>query len=211
MNSMEFNKIFAALLVAGIVASLSGFVAKKLTTVHELEKRAYTIEGVAEEGGAGPAAVAMPEPILAMIAAADVERGKQVSKACAACHNFDKGGGNGVGPNLWGLVNRAKGSHGGFEYSAGMKAKGGNWSLSELNHFLWKPKAFVTDTKMNFIGVKKPEDRAALLAYLRTLSDSPAALPSQGDIDKEMAELGPKEEAAPGGAEIPAAEAAPAH
>jgi cytochrome c len=92
-----------------------------------------------------------------------------------------------------------------------LKAKGGSWTLSDLNHFLWKPKAFVEGTKMNFIGVKKPEDRAALIAYLRTLSDSPAPLPGAADIEKEKAELAPpapKEEAAPAQADEKAAEPA---
>lgn len=210
MNNMEFNKIFAAILVAGIIAALSGFIASKLVHPHEYTEFAYSIEA-AEESTGGGAAVAMPEPILAMIGAADVERGKQVAKACAACHNFEPGGPNGTGPNLAGVVNQPKAHHAGFNYSDAMKAKGGNWTYSELNHFLWKPKAYVKGTAMNFIGVKKPEDRAALIAYLRSISGNPA-LPSQGDIDAEMAELGPKEAAveAPAEGAAPAEAAAPA-
>lgn len=196
MNNMEFNKFFAAILVAGIVASLSGFIASQLVHSEAPENFAYAIEAAeAPEGGA--AAVAMPEPILAMIGAADVARGEQVAKACAACHNFTPGGPNGTGPNLNGIVGHAKASHAGFSYSEGMKAKGGSWTYSELNHFLWKPKAYVKGTAMNFIGIKKPEDRAALIAYLRSISGNPG-LPSQSDIDAEAAELGPKPvEAAP--------------
>lgn len=191
MNNMEFNKLFAALLVAGIIASLSGFIASQLTHTEAPEQFAYAVEATEESAG-GAAAVAMPEPILAMIATADVARGEQVAKACAACHTFNPGGANGTGPNLAGVVNAPKAHHPGFNYSEGMKAKGGQWTYSELNHFLWKPKAYVKGTAMNFIGVKKPEDRAALIAYLRSISGNPAA-PSQSDIDAEMAELGPKE------------------
>lgn len=194
MNNMEFNKLFAAVLVAGIIAALSGFIANKLVHPHEYTEFAYAIEATEESAG-GAAAVAMPEPILAMIGTADIERGKQVAKACATCHNFEAGGANGTGPGLAGVVNQPKAHHAGFNYSEGMKAKGGTWTYAELNHFLWKPKAFVKGTAMNFPGVKKPDDRAALIAYLRSISGNPA-LPSQGDIDAEMAELGPKEEAA---------------
>lgn len=211
MNNMEFNKLFAALLVAGIIASLSGFIASQLLHTETPEQFAYAIEATEDTAG-GAAAVAMPEPVLAMIAAADVARGEQVAKACAACHNFAPGGPNGTGPNLAGVVGAQKGHHAGFNYSEALKAKGGNWTYSELNHFLWKPKAYIKGTAMNFIGVKKPEDRAALIAYLRSISGNPA-LPSQGDIDAEMAELGPKTAPADTPAEAPAdapAETAPA-
>lgn len=195
MNNMEFNKIFAAILVAGIIAAFTGFISTQLVPkAHESTEFAYNIEAAEDGGAGGAAAVAMPEPILAMIGTADIERGKQVAKACASCHNFEQGGPNGTGPNLAGVVNQPKGHHAGFSYSEGMKTKGGNWTYSELNHFLWKPKAYVKGTAMNFIGIKKPEDRAALIAYLRSISGSPA-LPSQADIDAEMAELGPKEAA----------------
>jgi cytochrome c len=191
MNNMEFNKLFAAVLVAGIIAALSGFIASQLVPEpHETTEFSYII-AEAEAGTGGGSAVAMPEPILAMIGTADIERGKQVAKACAACHNFEPGGPNGTGPALAGVVGNAKASHAGFAYSEAMKAKGGNWSYSELNHFLWKPKAYVKGTAMNFIGVKKPEDRAALIAYLRSISGNPG-LPSAADIEAEAAELGPK-------------------
>ncbi len=192
MNNMEFNKLFAALLVAGIVASFSGFVSHKLLHAHPLHENAYKIEGVAEDAAAGGAkAPAGPEPILAMLASADIARGEQVAKVCATCHSFNKGGANAIGPNLWGVINSAKGSHAGFAYSDGMKAKGGEWSYSDLNHFLWKPKAYIEGTKMNFVGLKKPEDRAAVIAWLRTLADSSAAMPDQSQIEAENAELAP--------------------
>lgn len=193
--SLETNKIFAAILVAGITASFSGFVATKLVHPGKLKENAYKIEGVADTGG-GPVVEAKPEPVLAMLAGADAAKGEQIAKVCATCHNFTKSGPNMIGPDLYGVVNRPKGAHEGFAYSDGMKKKGGNWTMSDLNHFLWKPKWFVEGTKMSFIGLKKPEDRAAVIAYLRTLSDSPAPLPSAGDIAKEEAELKPAEPAA---------------
>lgn len=189
MSSLENNKIFAAVLVAGIVAMLSGFVAELLTEPHEIEKDAVTIEGAAEAGGGDSTAVAMPEPILGMIATADVAQGEKLAKACAACHDLSQGGADKVGPDLWGVVGRKKASHGAFAYSDAMKQHGGSWTYLELNHFLWGPRKFIPGTKMTFIGFKKPQDRADVIAYLRTLGG--AALPSPGEIAEEAKELAP--------------------
>lgn len=207
MGGMEFNKIFAAVLVAAITACLAGFAAGKLVHPHKLAEDAYHIEGVESVAG-GTAGPAGPEPVLALIAAADVAKGERLMRACAACHTFNKGGADGTGPHLWNTMTRGVATQN-FAYSAGMKAHGGKWTYAELNHFLWKPKAVVPDTKMNFIGLKKPEDRAAVLAYLRTLNDAPPALPSAAEIAAEEAALGPKEEPQAAGAEdaeMPAAE-----
>ena len=194
MNNMEFNKIFAAVLVAGIIAYLGGFIADHAVHPHKLKEDAVKIEGI--EGGAagGPAKPTGPEPILAMIADADIAQGEKLSRACAACHNFENGGPHGTGPNMWNKVNAAVASKPGFDYSDAMKEHGGTWTYAELNHFLWKPKAYIAGTKMNYLGLKKPEDRAAMIAWLRTLSPSPAALPTLAEIDAEMVELAPETE-----------------
>jgi cytochrome c len=194
MNNSKFNMVFAALLCAGIVAMLSGFVARKIVAPHHLADDAVKVEAAeaAPAGGAGK--VALPEPVLALIASADIERGKAVSKACAACHNFEKGGPNAVGPNLYDVVGRKKQSHEGFAYSGALTEHGGDtWTFAEMNKFLWKPKAYAPGTKMNFIGIKKPEDRAALLAYLRSLDGHP--MPTQAEIDAEAKELAPAADA----------------
>jgi cytochrome c len=190
-SNLESNKIFAAILIAGITAMFGGFLARELVYPHELEMDAVMIEGTAVEGGAS-AGPAMPEPILNLIATADVAKGEKLSKACAACHSFEKGEPAKVGPNLWNVVGGPRGVHP-FAYSEDMKKKGGSWSYNDLNHFIWKPKSFVAGTKMTFVGLKKPEDRAAVIAWLRTKADSPHALPSAGEIAQEAKELAPPE------------------
>ena len=168
---------------------LCGFVAEVMIHPPALETDVVRIEGAPEPGAAaGPAG---PEPILHLIATADIAKGEKLSKACASCHNFQKGEPAKIGPTLWDTVGHKKGGHAGFAYSEGMVAKGGTWTYADLNKFLYKPKAFVNGTKMSFIGLKKPEDRAAIIAWLRTLEDSPPPMPSQGEIDAEAAELAP--------------------
>lgn len=189
MDNMEFNKIFAAILVAGIIASLSGFLSKELIHPHKLKENAYPIEGVEDvAGGSGPKKPQGPEPILALLSGADVAKGQKLSRACAACHSFDKGGVNGLGPNMWDIVGRDKASVAGFAYSDALAGMGGQWTYADMNKMLWKPKKYIPGTKMNYIGLKKPEDRAAMIAWLRTLADNPRPLPSASEI---AAEAGP--------------------
>src|SRR5690606_6894174 len=130
-------------------------------------------------GGGDTAAAATP--IAVLLASADAEKGANAFKKCVACHTGDKGGANKVGPNLFDLVNRPIATHEGFSYSAAMKdfSQGGSvhWDFEHLNHFLEGPKKYVPGTSMGFAGVKKEAERADLIAYLRTLSDSPAELP----------------------------------
>lgn len=200
MDNIEFNKIFAAILVAGIIASLSGFLSKKLVHKEELEEHAYKIEGVEEAGGSGPRIEPKAEPILGLLAAVDIARGEKIAKQCAACHSFDKGGAHGVGPYMYGVVGKQKQSKAGYAYSGVLNANGGDtWTYAELNKFLWKPKKYAPGTKMNFLGIKKPADRAALIAWMNTQSDKPLSLPSEAQIKAELIELAPL----PEGEEIP--------
>lgn len=181
--SLEWNKIFAAILVAGILAQLSGFISNKIFHKEPLAEDAFKVE-VADAGNAAAVATAPkgPEPILALLADADVTRGEKLSKACAACHSFNEGGPNKIGPNLWNVVGAEYAHLDDFAYSDALQSKEGVWDYAALNHFLWKPKDYIPGTKMNYIGMKKPEDRASIIAWLRTLSSSPAALPSAEEI-----------------------------
>ncbi len=123
-------------------------------------------------------AAQIPKSIIDLIASVDASKGAKISKSCAACHTFNKGGKKKIGPNLWNIVGQEKASVDGFSYSKGMKAVGGTWDYDSLDKFLAKPKSFVKGTKMSFVGVKKIEDRAALIAWLREQADTPIDLPA---------------------------------
>ena len=104
------------------------------------------------------------------MAAADIAHGERLSKVCAACHTFDKGGANRVGPNLWGIVGAKHAHIEGFAYSDAMKAKSAEaWTRDALNEFLWNPRKALPGTKMVYAGMRKPEDRAAMVKYLESL------------------------------------------
>ena len=113
-----------------------------------------------------------------MLASADAGKGAKIAKKCASCHSFNKGGKNKVGPNLWNIVNKSKASVDGYKYSKALAGHGGAWDWDALNGFLANPKAYVKGTKMAYAGLKKDGDRAAMLAYLRSLSETPADLPN---------------------------------
>jgi cytochrome c len=110
-----------------------------------------------------------------------VKRGENSAKKCQACHTFNKGGRNLVGPNLWGVIGRPRASEAGFNYSAAMKGKGGNWTIDDLNQFITNPRGFVPGTNMTFAGIPRGTERADLIAYLNSLSDNPAPLPKAAE------------------------------
>lgn len=118
-----------------------------------------------------------PVDLKTLLASATPGAGEKVFKKCAACHTPGKGQGHRVGPNLWEVVGRAKGKTAGFAYSGAMAAAGGEWTYEDLNKFLAKPKDFAPGNKMTFVGLAKAAERAEVIAYLRTLSESPKPLP----------------------------------
>ncbi len=181
MSSLELNKIAAAVLVAGITAMVVGKVGNMLVAPKPLEKNAYVVEGVGQTQTAAAStdtSSAQIEPIAPLLAAATVADGANVAKRCTACHSFEKGGANKVGPNLWDIIGAKHAHMQGYQYSAaltGMAAK--DWTYEEMNQFLANPKAYAPGTKMSFAGIRKPEERAAMIVYLRSLSDAPKPLP----------------------------------
>ncbi len=185
MNAYEFNKVAGAVLTALLVTTVIGFMGNALVHPVKLEKPAYTVPGVEEKQEAAPAnaAPAAVEPVAPLLASASADAGKAVFKQCQTCHNADKGGKNQVGPNLWDVVGRKKASEPGFSYSNAMQAfaqksgDAGVWTYEEINKFIANPKADVPGTKMTFVGLKKAQDRANVIAFLRQQADSPKPLP----------------------------------
>jgi cytochrome c len=189
MSSFELNKVLGAVLIAVLVLVVIGKIGDNLVTTggghvggHGGGHGDATVTAKTSVKKVNPLAVKVDEPatemnIAAALEIADPAKGKRVFGKCKACHTVANGGKNGIGPNLWNIVNRAPGSADGFKYSkalAGMSTK--IWNYENLNAFLLKPRNYAKGTKMTFAGLKKDRDRANVITYLRSLSDSPAPL-----------------------------------
>ena len=178
MNSFELNKILGAILATCLITLALNIGAGAIFAPEKPAKPGYNI--AVKEHGAGEAGGAVKEaeePMEAMLASASVEKGQATAKQCQACHTFEKGGPNRVGPNLYGIVGRQRASEAGFNYSAAMKAKGGTWTFGELYAFLANPRGYIPGTNMTFAGLSRGQQRADVIDYLHTLSDSPMELP----------------------------------
>lgn len=180
--SFEANKIAGAILAAMILAMVSGMIADILVHPTPLEKPVYKVAGVpvAEtSSSSAPAAPAGPQPIAPLMASANIKAGEAKTQICKACHTFDKGQPNRIGPNLYGIVGfPIAEDRNGFDFSSALKkaGKGKTWTLDNLNHWLWNPEKFASGTKMTFTGLPRARDRANVIAYLNSLSAKPKSV-----------------------------------
>ena len=179
MDSFELNKILGAILATCLIVLITSFAAHAIFAPVMPAKPGFEIAVKEESHGGGKEAAAGPaEPIEKLLQTASVEKGASASKKCAACHTFEKGGPSRVGPNLFGILGKARSATPGFNYSAAMKGMAGNWSYDDLNKFLLNPKGFMPGTAMGFAGIQKDSERADVIAYLRSLADAPMPLPT---------------------------------
>lgn len=178
MNALEINKIVGAILVAALALTAIRLLGDAVIHPSMPDEDAYVIAAAPAGGDEGTdSKPAGPEPVAPLLATASLENGETVSKKCVSCHTFEKGGPNKIGPNLWNIVGRDKANVAGFSYSSAMEAAGGDWSYEEINKYLNNPRGYIPGNKMAFIGLKKVEDRAALIAWMRQQSDNPKPLP----------------------------------
>jgi cytochrome c len=183
MDSFEINKILGAMLGTCLfllaVHIASGAIFSPPVPVKPGYEIAVKEEQPAQSGGG--AAPAADVPIANMLASASTQQGEQIAKVCLTCHNMAKAGGNKVGPDLYGVVGRAIASVTGFNYSAALKAKGGTWTFDALNSWLKNPRGDVQGTLMTFAGLPSEKQRADIIAYLNSNSDSPLPLPKAAE------------------------------
>jgi len=222
MSDLTFNKVAGAVLATGLAIIGLREVSSSVFAPKEVEKPGYAIEVAEESGGAGGAAADAPIDWGTVLPVADVKAGEAVFAKCKSCHTIEAGGANGTGPNLHGTLGKKPGTHPGFAYSQAMIDHGnkvGVWGYEEISEFLTAPQKHVSGTKMTFVGLKKPEDRIAVIAYLHSEGSTlpfpapnpaPAAAPAaEGEAAPAAAEGAA---AAPeAGAAAPAAAPAAAH
>jgi cytochrome c len=171
MSDLTFNKVAGALLATGLAIVGLNQLAGGVFSHEAPKKPGYLIEVAADASEGGGAAVADTPPDWGtVLPKADVAAGEAVFAKCKSCHNADNGGANGTGPNLWGVEGRKPGSHAGFAYSSGMTEFSGKqpvWDYEHIYEFIKGPQAYINGTKMSFVGLKKPEDRINVIAYLK--------------------------------------------
>ena len=175
LNQSIVSIVFAIILVLGI-----NKITDVIFYVEKPEKSAYQVATVTtvEETLSNESSSTSSESgnIMAVFASTTAAEGAKVFKKCAACHSINEGGSNKIGPALWGVLGRPAGSVPDYKYSKALSTYGKTWDVAELNGFLLNPKKWIPNNKMGFGGLKKPEDRAAIILYMNEFSDNPLSL-----------------------------------
>jgi len=215
MSDLTFNKIAGGVLLTGLVI----FGLREASTVvfqkHEVEKAGYEIAVEESTAGGGAAAVEVaPDWGTALLLPANIAAGQAVAAKCAACHKLDPSNANSIGPGLYGILGHKPGSHAGFAYSGAMTefgAKNPVWDYDHMYEFLKAPGKYISGTNMSFVGLKKPEDRVAIIAYLHSLGSTlPVPAPKPAEAAPAAAAEGAPATAPEAAAAAAGAPAAPA-
>ena len=171
------NKIIVSIALAVILVLGINKITDVIFYVEKPEKSAYQVASITTVASTASAETSSETGnIMAIFASTSAAEGAKVFKKCAACHSINEGGSNKIGPALWGVLGRSAGSVPDYKYSKAMTSYGKNWSFEEMNGFLIKPKDWIKGTKMSFAGLKKAEDRAAVILYMNENTNSPLQL-----------------------------------
>ena len=174
------NKIIVSIILVILIILAINKMADAIFYVEKPEKSAYQVVNVTSAANSSTAEISSENSefvnIMALFASTSIADGAKVFKKCAACHSINQGGGNKIGPALWGVLGREAGSVSDYKYSKAMAEHGKAWTFEEMNSFLIKPKDWIKGTKMSFAGLKKTKDRAAIILYMNENTDSPLPL-----------------------------------
>ena len=179
MSGFEVNKILATFIVAILCFIIIDYIGDSLVNPDIPKEQAYKIEipeTVDEIGVVNQTEITNIEPVSPILISASLENGQKIAKKCSTCHTFEKDGANKIGPNLYGIIGSKIGEKTGYAFSKALASFGGNWNFENIASFLYKPKDYIAGTKMNLAGLKKVEDRADLILWLRQNADNPIPL-----------------------------------
>ena len=179
MYGFEINKIIAAIILTIVIVLSINKLADVVFNIKAREDATYKVAKVTEtkEISKDDNKANSGNDIKVFMDLGSIDHGKTIAKKCIGCHSVSKGGGNKIGPALWGVIGRKVGSVSKYKYSKTMGGFGKNWNFEAMNNFLIKPKDYIKGNKMAFAGISKEKDRASLILYLNEQSDSPLPLP----------------------------------
>lgn len=181
MDGFEVNKIFGALVGAlGVYVALGIGVGALYAPPHHGDDHhlAYSLVTEETETETEQTEPEPEQPLPILLAAADASAGSRVWNACRSCHQIGDGAGNGIGPMLNDVLGRDIASVDGFAYSDALQGRDGAWTWEALNAFLENPAEWAPGTRMNYAGLRSPEDRANLMLWINEQASAPLELPA---------------------------------